>query len=109
MATSCDQHVLASLQDAANRTTRSGKKTQVFASCPVFRPEETVPGWHLLPGRHRCDAGQGGGLGDLPTKGASNPSDVTGDSVGRDVQRRRHFSLPQETGLEPRPGPSEPS
>lgn len=95
MAGSCDQHVVASLQDAAHRTT--GPEQKIRSSYNKEKIMKTLflcfCFCDLLPRSHRCNTGQYRGFSDLPAESSAYPFDVTGDSVGRDVQRLRNYIL----------------
>lgn len=47
----------------------------------------------LLPRSHSGNTRQYRRFSDLPAESAAHPFDVTGDSVGRDAQRRRYCIL----------------
>lgn len=84
---------MSSPRSSTQRTGRAVLGRDTGASRSAVQEGEAAQAGNLLPGRHRCDAGQDRGFGDLPTEGTSNSSDVAADSVGRDIQRLGHFGL----------------
>lgn len=92
MTASCNQHVLPSLQYAADRPVGPERKTPEISVNLVLWYGKNTPRLslsHLLPCGHRGDTSQWGSFGDFSSKRSTKPFDVTGDSVGWNGKRRR--------------------